>query len=183
MLVLIVCLEDFVDGLFYFVVVLVYQVGYDDGDDDEFFFGFVIFVVVKMVLFDMIIIQGSLFYIDGVNSYLYCFGENFGVESVYVDVDGDVEIIFGYGGIIGIGINFGGGCSINIGYGMVEVDWDDVEDDGVVVVGKSEINFVVMVNYQWMLVKNVMMGVEFVCLSCENVDGIDGDVNCVLFVV
>lgn len=176
-------LEDSADGLSYSAAVLAHQVGYDDGTNDESSFGFATFVAAKMAVSDMITIQGSLSYTDGANSYLYRSGENFGAASAYVDGNGDVETISGYGGTIGTGINLGGGRSINIGYGLVEVDWDDAENDlgAAAVADQSETNSAVMANYQWTPVKNVMMGVEFARLSRENVDGTDGDASRILF--
>ncbi|AZT85916.1 hypothetical protein EHN06_17025 [Marinobacter sp. NP-4(2019)] len=177
-------LQDSADGLSYSAAVLVHQVGYDDGDNDESAAGFATFVAAKMALSDMITVQGSLSYTDGANSYLYRSGDNFGAASAYVDVDGDVETISGYGGSVGAGINLGGGRSINIGYGMVEVDWDDAEDDALfaaLVADQSETNSAVMANYQWTPVQNVMMGVEYQFLKRENVSGDDGDANRLLF--
>lgn len=174
-------LEDSAGGLAYSAAVLAHQVGYDDGTDDESSFGFGAFLSAKMSVTDMITIQGNVSYSDGANSYLYRSGENFGAASAYVDADGDVETISGYGATIGTGINLGGGRSINIGYGMVEVDWDDAEDDGVAVADQSETNSAVMANYKWSPVKNVMMGVEYQFLSRENVDGTDGDASRILF--
>ncbi len=174
-------LEDSAGGLSYSAAVLAHQVGYDDGTNDESSFGFATFVAGKLALSDMITVQGSLSYTDGANSYLYRSGDNFGAASAYVDSSGDVETISGYGGTIGTGISLGGGRSVNIGYGMVEVDWDDAEADGVAVADESETNSAIMANYQWTPVKNVMMGVEYARLSRENVDGTDGDANRILF--
>lgn len=176
-------LEDSEGGLSYSAAVLAHQVGYDDGSDDESSFGFATFVAAKMALTDMITIQGTLSYSDGANSYLYRSGDNFGAESAYVDGSGDVETISGYGGSLGAGFNLGGGRSINVGYGLVEVDWDDAESDlgSAIVADKSETNSAIMANYQWTPVQNVMMGVEYQFLSRENVDGTDGDANRILF--
>lgn len=174
-------LEDSAGGLGYSAAVLAHQVGYDDGTNDDSAFGFATFLSAKMSVTDMITIQGNVSYTDGANSYLYRSGENFGAESAYIDASGDVETISGYGATIGTGINLGGGRSINIGYGMVEVDWDDAEDEGYAVAGKSETNSAVMANYKWSPVKNVMMGVEYQFLSRENVDGTDGDASRILF--
>ncbi|MCG2581116.1 MAG: DcaP family trimeric outer membrane transporter [Marinobacter sp.] len=176
-------LEDSSDGLSYSAAVLAHQVGYDDGDDDESTVGFATFVAAKMALSDMITIQGTVSYSDGANSYLYRSGDNFGAASAYVDGDGDVESISGYGGSVGAGFNLGGGRSINIGYGIVEVDWDDAEDDlgAAAVAGESETNEAIMANYQWTPVQNVMMGVEYQFLQRENVNGDDGDANRILF--
>lgn len=177
-------LQDSADGLSYAAAVLVHQVGYDDGDEDESTAGFATFVAAKMALSDMITLQGTLSYSDGANSYLYRSGDNFGAASAYVDGSGDVETVSGYGGSVGAGINLGGGRSINIGYGMVEVDWDDAEDDALfagLVADQSETNSAVMANYQWTPVQNVMMGVEYQFLQRENVNGDDGDANRLLF--
>jgi hypothetical protein len=131
----------------------------------------------------MITLQGTLTYTDGANSYLYRSGENFGAASAYVDGSGSVETLSGYGGSIGAGINLGGGRSVNIGYGYVEVDWDDAVSDlgAAAVADQSESNQAIMANYQWTPVKNVMMGVEYQFLKRENVDGSDGDANRILF--
>lgn len=175
-------LQDSAGGLSYSAAVLAHQVGYDTGASDESAAGFATFVAAKMALSDMITVQGSLSYTDGANSYLYRSGENFGAASAYVDpATGDVETISGYGGTIGAGIDLGGGRSINIGYGLVEVDWDDAEDDGVAVADQSETNSAAMANYQWTPVQNVMMGVEYQFLKRENVSGDDGDASRLLF--
>ncbi|MFL1455218.1 DcaP family trimeric outer membrane transporter [Marinobacter sp. GN3S48] len=177
-------LEDSADGLSYSAAVLAHQVGYDTGDDDESTFGFATFAAAKMALSDMITIQGTVSYSDGANSYLYRSGDNFGAASAYVDpANGDVESVSGYGGSVGAGFNLGGGRSINIGYGIVEVDWDDAEDDlgAAAVADQSESNEAIMANYQWTPVQNVMMGVEYQFLKRENVNGDDGDANRVLF--
>jgi len=174
-------LEDSAGGMSYSAAVLAHQVGYDTGSDDESAVGFATFVAAKMALSDMITVQGSLSYTDGANSYLYRSGDNFGAASAYVDGSGDVETISGYGGTIGAGIDLGGGRSVNIGYGLVEVDWDDAEDDGVAVADQSETNSAAMANYKWTPVQNVMMGVEYQFLKRENVNGDDGDANRILF--
>ncbi|WP_040474446.1 DcaP family trimeric outer membrane transporter [Marinobacter algicola] len=175
-------LQDSAGGLSYSAALLAHQVGYDTGSEDESAMGFATFVAAKIALSDMITVQGSLSYTDGANSYLYRSGENFGAASAYVDpASGDVETISGYGGTVGAGFNLGGGRSINVGYGIVEVDWDDAEDDGVAVAGQSESNSAVMANYQWTPVKNVMMGVEYAFLKRENVSGDDGDASRILF--
>lgn len=180
-------LQDSAGGLSYSAAVLAHQVGYDDGSDDESAIGFATFVAAKMALTDMITIQGSLSYTDGANSYLYRSGDNFGAASAYIAPNGDVETISGYGGSVGAGFNLGGGRSINVGYGMVEVDWDDARDDAAgtafagAVDNQSETNSAIMANYQWTPVNNVMMGVEYQFLSRENVDGTDGDASRLLF--
>ncbi|MDO3720867.1 DcaP family trimeric outer membrane transporter [Marinobacter sp. chi1] len=175
-------LEDSAGGFSYSAAVLAHQVGYDTGTLDESAFGFATFGAAKLALSDMFTIQGTVSYSDGANSYLYRSGENFGAASAYVDASGDVETISGYGASVGTGISLGGGRSVNIGYGMATVDWDDAEADGLNGVGgQSETNSAVMANYQWTPVNNVMMGVEYQLLSRENVDGSDGDASRVLF--
>lgn len=180
-------LEDSQGGLSYSAAVLAHQVGYDDGSTDESSMGFAVFGALKMALSDMITIQGNLTFSDGANSYLYRSGEDFGAPSAYVDANGDVETISGYGGTVGAGFNLGDGRSINVGYGIVTVDWDDAEDDAAdaglagAVAGQSETNSAIMANYQWTPVNNVMMGVEYQFLKRENVSGDDGDASRILF--
>ncbi|MDX1635860.1 MAG: DcaP family trimeric outer membrane transporter, partial [Marinobacter sp.] len=164
---------------------LVQQVDVENGSVDDSAVGFATFVAAKMALTDMLTIQGALTYTDGANSYLYRSGENFGAEDAYL-VNGNLETIAGYGGTIGAGINLGGGRSINIGYGLVTVDWDDAEDDygtnaGAIIGGKSETNQNAMVNYQWSPVKNANLGVEYGYFKRENQNGDDGDAMRILF--
>lgn len=175
-------LQDSQGGMSYSAAVLAHQVGFDDGSSDESTFGFATFGALKMALSDMVTIQGTLSYSNGANDYLYRSGDNFGAASAYVNGD-DLEAISGFGGSVGAGFNLGGGRSINIGYGIATVDWDDAEDDlgAAAVAGESETNSAIMANYQWMPVKNVMMGVEYARLERENVDGSDGDANRILF--
>ena len=141
-----------------------------------------------MALTDMITIQGAFNYSDGANSYLWRSGENYFGSDAYVGPNGDVETITGYAGSIGAGINLGGGRSINIGYGMATMDYDDAKDDAAgnaailaAINGQAETNSAIMANYQWTPVKNVMMGVEYQYLKTEDVSGEDGDANRLLF--
>ncbi|ONF43208.1 hypothetical protein BTO32_11000 [Marinobacter lutaoensis] len=170
-------LEDSSGGLSYSAAVLVQQLGYDTGTDDDSAFGFATFVAAKMAVTDMITVQGTLNYSDGANSYLY----RSGADSAYVDANGDLETISGYGGSIGAGIKLGGGRSINIGYGMVEVDLDDAVDDGALAATETESVSALMANYQWTPVKNVMMGVELQYGQRETQNGDDGDASRLLF--
>ncbi|WP_166257837.1 DcaP family trimeric outer membrane transporter [Marinobacter salicampi] len=176
-------LEDKSGGLSYSAAVLAHQVGYDDGTNDDSSLGFATFVSARVALSDMITIQGTLNYSDGANSYLYRSGENFGADSAYVDANGDIETVSGYGGTVGMGVNLGGGTSVNIGYGVVTVDWDDAEDDlgAAAVAGQSETNQAIMANYQWTPVANTMMGVEYQYIERENVGGDDGDGSRIMF--
>ncbi len=175
-------LQDSQGGLSYSAAVIANEVKYDTGTADEASFGFATFGAAKLALSDMITIQGTVTFSDGANSYLYRSGDNFGAASAYVDpASGDVETISGFGGSIGAGFSLGGGRSINVGYGLVEVDWDDAEDDGVAVAGESETNSMIIANYMWTPVQNVMMGVEYANLSRENVSGDDGDANRIMF--
>jgi hypothetical protein len=99
----------------------------------------------------------------------------------YVDGNGDLETIEGYGGSVGASANLGNGRSINLSYGLAKIDWDDADADGVAVDGKSETNQAVMLNYQWTPVENVTMGVEYARFERENYDGADGDANRIMF--
>jgi len=181
-------MEDSAGGLSYSAAVLAHEVGYDTGTDDESAFGFGAFVAARMALTDMITIQGAFNYSDGANSYLWRSGENYFGSDAYVGPNGDVETITGYAGSVGAGINLGGGRSINIGYGMATMDYDDAKDDAAgdaailaAINGQAETNSAIMANYQWTPVKNVMMGVEYQYLKTEDVNGEDGDANRLLF--
>ncbi|MBD3655945.1 DcaP family trimeric outer membrane transporter [Marinobacter sp.] len=174
-------LEDKAGGMSYSAAAVAHQVGYDTGTNDESAFGFGAFVAAKMQITDMIDIHGALNYSDGANSYLWRSGDNYFGSDAYIGANGDVETIAGYAGSIGTGINLGGGRSINIGYGMTTMDWDDAEDDGLAVGGETETNSAVMANYKWTPVKNVMMGVEYQYLKTEQVNGDDGDANRLMF--
>ncbi|MDX1757012.1 MAG: DcaP family trimeric outer membrane transporter [Marinobacter sp.] len=173
--------EDSAGGLSYAAAVLAQQVEFDDGTDDESTVGFATFVAGQMAVTDTLTIQGTVSYTDGANAYLYRSGEDFGAEDAYVDASGDLESIAGYGGSLGAGFDLGGGRSVNVAYGIVTVDWDDAEDDGIAVADKSETNQAIMANYLWTPVKNVMMGVEYAYLERENVSGDDGDASRIMF--
>ncbi|MFT6914902.1 MAG: hypothetical protein ACJAWL_001201 [Motiliproteus sp.] len=176
-------LEDSAGGLSYSVAGLVHEVTSDDGSSDESTMGFATFVAAKMAVTEMLSIQGTLSYSDGANAYLYRSGENFGAEDAYLNTDGSLESIAGYGGSIGAGLDLGNGRSINAGYGIVTVDWDDAEQDLApgTVADKSETNQNLMVNYQWTPVKHVTMGVEYAYFKRENQDGADGNASRILF--
>ncbi|MFP3976488.1 DcaP family trimeric outer membrane transporter [Marinobacter sp. KMM 10035] len=169
--------EDSSGGLSYSAAVLAQQLGYDTGTTDDSAFGFATFVAGKIALSDMITIQGTLSFTDGASNYLY----RSGVASAYVAPNGDVETISGYGGSLGAGFKLGNGRSINIGYGMTEVDLDDGVADGVIAATTSETISAVMANYQWTPVKNVMMGVEYQYGMREVQSGDDGDASRLLF--
>ncbi|PCM44615.1 DcaP family trimeric outer membrane transporter [Marinobacter sp. ANT_B65] len=172
-------IEDSSGGMSYSAAVLAQQVGYDTGTTDDSTMGFATFVAGKIAVSDMITLQGTLSYTDGASSYLY----RSGTASAYVDGSGDVEAISGYGGSIGAGFNIGNGRSINIGYGMVEVDLDDAVADsgGAITAGDTESVSAVMANYKWTPVKNVMMGVEYQYGMREVQNGDDGDASRLLF--
>lgn len=175
-------LEDSSGGFSYAAGALVKQTSYDTGTADDDAFGYAVFGAAKMGLGESITIQGTVSYTDGANGYLYRSGENFGAEDAYLMGD-SLETIAGYGGSVGMGFNMGGGRSINVGYGIATVDWDDAEDDlgAAAVAGKSETNQNIMANYIWSPIKNVMMGVEYAYFKRENVSGDDGDANRILF--
>lgn len=168
--------EDSQGGLSYSAAVLAQQVGFDTGTADDAAFGFATFVAAKMALTDMFTIQGSLSYTDGANSYLY----RSGAPSAYIDANGDVQTISGYGGTVGATMNLGSGRSVNLGYGMTTVDLDDAVKDGAADTGTTDVS-AIMANYMWTPVKNVMMGVEYQYGTREVQNGDDGDASRLLF--
>jgi hypothetical protein len=173
--------EDSAGNLSYSAAVLAQQVGYDSGTADDSSFGYATFVAGKIALSDMVTIQGTLSYTDGASSYLY----RSGAVSAYVDTNGDLETVSGYGGSVGAGFNLGDGRSINIGYGMTEVDLDDAVTAGLVAnaaqTNTNESISALMANYKWTPVKNVMMGVEYKYGTREAQSGDDGDASSLAF--
>ena len=174
--------EDSAGSLSYSAAVLAQQVGYDTGTADDSALGYATFVAGKIALSDMVTIQGVLSYSDGANNYLY----RSGAVSAYVDTNGDVETVSGYGGSVGAGFNLGDGRSINIGYGMVEVDLDDAVASGSLTANPAQTNTnestsALMANYRWTPIKNVMMGVEYKYATREAQSGDDGDASSVAF--
>ncbi|MEH6357298.1 MAG: DcaP family trimeric outer membrane transporter, partial [Marinobacter sp.] len=77
--------------------------------------------------------------------------------------------------------NLGDGRSINIGYGMTQVDIDDAVAANAVKATDAESISAVMANYKWTPVKNVMMGVEYQYGMKEAQNGDDGDASRLLF--
>jgi len=168
--------EDSNDGLSYSAAVLAHEVSADDGSDDDSIFGFATFGAAKMAVTDTLSFQGTVTYTQGANSYLYLSGG----DDAYVDGN-SLESIPGYGGSIGFGLDLSGGRSVNVGYGITTIDWDDAEDDGVAVGGEHETNQNLMANYIWTPVKDVMLGVEYAFFKTEFVNGDDADANRIMF--
>ncbi|OEY65595.1 DcaP family trimeric outer membrane transporter [Marinobacter sp. X15-166B] len=171
-------IEDSSGGMSYSAALLAHQVTSDNGSNDDSAIGYAAFVAGKMAVTSALSIQGALNYSDGANAYLYRSGENFGAEDGYMNGT-SLETIAGYGGTIGMGLDLGNGRSVNIGYGIVTVDWDDAEKDlgAAAVAGKSETNQNAMINYMWTPVQNVMMGVEYAYFDRENQSGKSNDAN------
>jgi hypothetical protein len=171
-------IQDSAGGLNYAAAVLAQQLGYDTGTADDTAIGYAAFVAANIALSDMITIQGSLSYTDGASNYLY----RAGAMSGYVDdANGDLETISGYGGIVGAGLNLGDGRSINIGYGMTQVDLDDAVAAKAVKATDAESISAVMANYKWTPIKNAMMGIEYQYGMKESQNGDDGDASRLLF--
>ena len=175
-------LQDSSGGFSYSAAAVAHQVTHDDGNDDDSEIGYAAFVAGKIAVTNALSIQGALTYSDGANRYLYRSGEDYGAEDGYVN-NGTLETLAGYAGTIGMGLDLGNGRSVNAGYGIVTVDWDDAEKDlgAAAVADKSETNQMALVNYQWTPVKNVMMGIEYAYFDRENVDGNSNDANRIMF--
>lgn len=161
---------------------LLHQVEYDTGTQDDQAIGYAVFGAAKFAVTDTVSLQGAVTYSDGANSYLYRSGDNFGAADAYIDGNGDLQSISGYGGTIGVGVDVGPG-SINAGYGWVTNDWDDAEDDlgAGAVADEHETNSNAMLNYMWSPVKNVTMGVEYAYFMVDKQNGDDGDASRIMF--
>lgn len=168
-------MEDSQGGLSYSAAVMAKQLSHDTGSDDDSAMGYGAFAALKMQVSDMVSIQGAINYTDGASGYLYQSG---GIDG-YMD-GGDLETVSGFGGALGAGIGLGGGRSINVGVGLVEMDYDDAVDAGVPVGNETRRN--VFVNYTWTPMDNVTMGVELSNWDAEAVSGDSADASRVMYV-
>lgn len=149
---------------------LVKQNSYEDEtlDEDDSSMAFAGFAAAKFKVTDMISIQGNVNYTDGANAYLYLSG---GPDA---ELDGDdLENISGYGGTLGTSFNLGSGSSINLVYGMTELDVENA--------GQDETRSNILANYMFSPVNNVMMGVEYGYWKVETKGGDKEDANRLMF--
>ncbi|GAB5477907.1 MAG: hypothetical protein Marn2KO_13740 [Marinobacter nauticus] len=162
--------EGSADALSFAVAGLVKQNAYEDenADADDSAMGYGMFGAAKFKASDMVSIQGALNYTDGANAYLYQSGS----ADAYLDGE-DLETISGYGASIGTSLSLGNGRSVNLTYGMVELD---VENDG-----DEETRSNIIANYMWTPVKSVMMGVEYQYWKTETKGGDSEDANRLMF--
>ena len=144
-----------------------YENDIDDSDDTA--LGYGIFGAAKFKVSDLVSIQGALNYTDGANSYLYLSGANDAV----VEKDGDLDTISGIGGSLGTSIGLGSGRSVNLVYGMTQID---VDADSA-----EETRSNILANYMWTPVKNVKMGVEYQYWKTETKGGDSEDANRLMF--
>lgn len=168
--------ESRMDGGAFAVAALTKQNTFDTGSEDDSAMAFTAFATGKIALGESFSIQGAINYSDGANRYLY----QSNADDAYV-ANGSIENISGVGGNIGATLKLDGGSSINVVAGIVEVDWDDALADGVATGAEAETNRNILVNYQWVPVKNVKMGVELSNWYSEYVNGSDEDANRIMF--
>lgn len=170
--------EDSQGGLTYSATVMAKQTSYDTGTADDGDIGYAAFVAGKFMLTDMLSVNGTVGYADGASAYVYRAGGNFGQYDGYTDSNGDIETVEAYGGAIGASLGLGDGRSVNLGYGMATVDLDDAVR-GTNLLGTAtpataaatDTNSMIFVNYQWVPVKDVKMGIEFANLKTETQGG------------
>jgi len=147
---------------------LVKQNAYENATNDDTSMGFAGFAAAKFQVSDMISIQGNVNYTDGANAYLYLSG---GADA---QLDGtDLDNISGLGGTLGTSISLGNGRSVNLVYGMTEIDVDANTAE--------ETRSNVFANYMWTPVRNVMMGVEYQYWKTETKGGDSEDANRIMF--
>jgi hypothetical protein len=173
--------EDSQGGLTYSAGVMAKQTSYDTGSADDDTIGYAAFVAGKVMLTDMLSVNGTFGYADGATAYVYRAGGNFGQYDGYADANGDIETVEAYGGAIGASLGLGDGSSVNLGYGMATVDLDDAVLNTNLAATTTDTNSTMFINYQWVPVKDVKMGVEFANLKTETQGGDDGDANRVMF--
>ena len=159
------------DALSFATAALVKQNAYDNEttDKDDSTIGYAVFGAAKFKLSDMVSIQGSLNYSDGANKYLY----QSGATDAAVDTDNSLDTISGFGGSLGTSIGLGDGRSVNLVYGMIQMD---VDADTA-----NETRSNILANYMWTPIKNVMMGVEYQYWKTETKGGNSEDANRLMF--
>ncbi|GGY80467.1 hypothetical protein [Marinobacter zhanjiangensis] len=163
---------------------LLQYLSYDEGDagDDDNAVGMAGYVATDVSVTDAVTLHGVLSATDGANGYLYRSGDSgFGGQDAYRD-GSSLETIQGYGGTVGVSADAGAG-TMNVGYGLVKMDWDDYESDvgAVAADGRVETNSNAFVNYQWYPIENVMLGVEYGYFKSELYDGDSENAQRVMF--
>ena len=157
------------------------MVSYDDQSDanptgrSDDAIGFGGFLAAKLALTDNLTVQGAFNYHDGTATYLFI-GPG---ADAYVDANGSLETIEGYGGTAGFGLKTEGG-SFNVGAGYVAVDIDDAVAAGALAATTQESRLKSFINYQWNPIKNVMYGIEYGYFQVEEQGGDDGDASRIL---
>ena len=174
--------EDSLGGINYAVGALAHQVTVDDGSTDESELGYIGFIGASWPVTGNLTLHAAANYGDGANTYLYRSGENFISDDAYFD-GSSLQTLTGYSGSLGATIKVAERRTVNLAYGAATVDWDDAVDDlGLGAVGdKSETNTKAMINHQWSLTPNLMVGVEYAYHSRKNVDGEKYDSNRIMF--
>lgn len=160
---------------------IVREVEFDTGTEDDSATGVGAFAAATFDVTNAVSIQGAVNYSDGTNAYLYRSGSNFAGADAYVDPDGNLETIEGYGGTLGVSIAAGPG-TINAVYGIAELDLDDAEEDWPNrTASLQETNEAIFVNYLWNPTDAITYGVEYGRYETELVNGDDGDADRVMF--
>lgn len=154
-------LEDSMGGVSYSAGAMVNRITADSSGSDDSTMGYGVFGATTIELTDMFSVHGAANFTDGASGYLYRSGDDYYGPSAYIDGDGDLESIKGYGGSLGASLDLGNGNSINVGYGIAKLDLDDAIDDSVIDGRAAEKNQNAMINYQMTPVDNVMVGVEY----------------------
>lgn len=166
------------DGVNFVVAGLARQLTHDTGVQDDSAIGMGAFTGVDVNL-GAVTLHGVINYSNGANGYLYRSGNNFIGTDAYLH-NGSLETVSAYGGSIGLSTKVGEG-DLNLVYGTVKMDLDDMSDDVGVAAGTHESNTNMFVNYQWYPVDNVMMGVELGYFQADYYGGGDADAMRVMY--
>lgn len=165
--------SDALGALSFDVTGLVRQVGIDGAlngtnvDDTE--FGFGVGVGAGFEFTPGISVKGSMSYGEGIGGYLQ---ESPGTAA-YVDGD-SVETVESFGGTLGLSAVMGMG-TMNVAYGIAEVDIDDAVAAGALAATNSEQFQSLFVNYIWSPATDVTYGVEAGYHTRDAQNGEDGD--------
>jgi hypothetical protein len=173
--------DNSMGGLSYSAAAIVRQIAYDIGTADDSAMGYGAFVAGNLALSDTFSVQGAINVSEGANGYLWRSGNNYYGPDAYIDGNGDLETISGYGATLGVTMKTGTGSSVNVVYGMAKLDLDDAVADNAIAASDHESNSMAAVNYQWTPVKNVDLGVQYAYHMVDTIGGDDGDASRIHF--
>jgi len=144
----------------------------ENEDNEESAIGYGLGVSFRKGFSEAFSVQGSYLLGDGIGSYLY--GSPAAV-GFYDSEKGEVDTIKAQGMTLGLSFNGLKKGQINLAYGRVDVDYDNVRSAGLDVASEIEKISSIYINYLWTGSYDINYGVEIGNHSSELADGRDGD--------